>query len=218
MEKFREFPGSSIHLQPVTRDLGVNLLAPSIDASAQAKGFMESMPAKPRDLVEHMPTAVIVQKNLRRRIPGKYRLLELLREKFRRLDLHRLVFFSRPDIDESEALQFRMGLDRLDQHRKIMPMAVEQMSKHLPRIQLRSGAKFGQRFLVGKRAALATAEMIAGKKRALGPRQSLHEVTHRRIRIQFISSHAATIPAPAPSATHRFSIVHPPVPVKDSGA
>ena len=82
MEKFREFPGSSIHLQTITRDFGVNLLAPRIDASAQAKGFMKPMPAKPRDLIEHMPTAVIVQKNLRRLICGKYRLLELLREKF----------------------------------------------------------------------------------------------------------------------------------------
>ena len=179
---------------------------------------METMPAKPRNLVKYMPTAVIVQKNLRRRITGENRLLELLREKFRRLDLHRLVFFSRADIDEPEVLQFLVGLNRLDQHRKIMPVAVEQMGKNLPRIQLRSRAKLSQRFLVGKRAALATAEMIAGKKRALGPGQGPHQVAHRRIRIQFIRSHTATIPAPAPSATHRFSIVHPPVPVKDSGA
>ena len=179
---------------------------------------MEPMPAKPRDLIEDMPTAVIVQKNFRRRIAGKNRLLELLREKFRRLDLHRLMFLARADIDKPEVLQFRVGLDRLDQHRKIMPVAVEQMGKYLPRVQLRSGAKLGQRFLVGKRAALATAEMIAGKKRALGPRQGLHEIAHRRIRFQFIRSHTATIPVPAPSATHRFSIVHPPIPVKDSGA
>lgn len=179
---------------------------------------METMPAKPRNLVKYMPTAVIVQKNLRRRITGENRLLELLREKFRRLDLHRLVFFSRADIDEPEVLQFLVGLNRLDQHRKIMPVALKQMSKYLPGIQLGSGTKLSQRFLVGKRAALATAEMIAGKKRTLGPGQGLHEVAHRRIRIQFIRSHTATIPAPAPSATHRFSIVHPPVPVKDSGA
>jgi hypothetical protein len=30
--------------------------------------------------------------------------------------------------------------------------------------------------------------------------------------------HTATITATTPSATHRFSIVHPPVPMKDSGA
>ena len=161
---------------------------------------------------------MIVQKNLGRRIAGKNRLLELLREKFRRLDLHRLVFLARADIDKPIILQFRVGLNRFDQHRKIMPMAVEQMGKNLPCVQLRSGAKLSQRFLVGKRATLATAEMIAGKKRALGPRQGLHQVAHRRIRIQFIRSHTATIPVPAPSATHRFSIVHPPVPVKDSGA
>lgn len=218
MEKCSKFYRSIIHLQPVSRDLGVKLTAPRVDAPTQTEGLMKPMPAKPRDLIEHMPAAVIVQKNFCRRISGKYRLLEFLRKKFRGLDSNRLVFLPRADIDEPKVLQSSMGIDRLDQHRKIMPVTVEQMIEHLPWVQLRSRAKLRQRFLVGKRTTLATAEMITGKKSPLGPGQGLHEIAHRRIYIQFIRSHTDTITAATPWATHRFSIVHPAVPMKDCGA
>lgn len=134
MEKFLKFPLSIIHLQPISRDLGINLTAPCVDATAQTEGLMKPVPAKPSDLVKHMPAAVIVQKNFRRRISGKNRLLEFLCEKFRWVNPHRLMLLPRADIDEPEAVQFRLRFDRLGQHLKIMPMAVEQMGQHLPRI------------------------------------------------------------------------------------
>ena len=59
-----------------------------------------------------------------------------------------------------------------------MTMAVEQMGHDFLRIELRALGKLGQRLLVGERAALAAAEVIAGKEGTFGPGQGVEDGPH----------------------------------------
>ena len=116
------------------------------------------------------------------------------------------MFFAGPDVDEAESGEFFPRDGGLHQHGGIVGVAGEQMFQNFGHRQLGSFAKLGERFIVGKRATLATAQVIAGEKRAFGTGKGFEDRTHRSVGGKVGRLHGGTIAARLAMARRDFRL------------
>ncbi len=154
------------------------------------------MAAKPRDLIEHVSPAVVIQQNPSVRISGEELLLKFLRKKFRSSDHHGFVFLPSAEVDQPQLRKLLFRHRRLHQHLRVVLMAFQQMLQHLIHCDFRSLTKLHQRFLVRECTTLTTAQMIACKNRPPRTRQGFQNHTHRRLGSQFGSLHLPEVIGP----------------------
>ncbi len=94
------------------------------------------MAAKPCDMIKDMQTSVVVENNLHRRITRKQHLLQILSEKLRTGNSHRLMFLTRANINQTAVVQDFLRLHRFDEHRKVMLVAGQKVTEYLLCVQI----------------------------------------------------------------------------------
>ena len=91
------------------------------------------------------------------------------------------MFLTGPEIDETEFVESSVRLNGGQEHRGIVEMAGLQVFESFIHRNSGTFAKLSQGFLVGKCAALAAPEVIAGEKRTFGPGQGFEDDPHRGV-------------------------------------
>jgi hypothetical protein len=178
----------------VSRQSGINLYAPGIDAACHGSGVLEAMPRKVRSSVQTPDTMMTDKNDLPIFRPfGNYFLHQLLSEKFSPFDVNSLPFFATANIDQWDLLTRPESFSDFTRGNLHIPIDIlcgyDRRNDILHRKMVVPLANGSQTFIRTESAARTATNMVGLEKGSLSTRVLLEKLRHRCVGVD-CSRHA----------------------------